>query len=59
MVKATCKHVAVVESRIEASNGMYPFDFSTKVSTDEIRSAMKSEESFREFIIKYGKVEVY
>jgi hypothetical protein len=58
-VKNNCKHVALIESRIEANEGKYPFDFSSKVTVDEIKSAMKTEEAFREFIIKYAKVEVY
>lgn len=38
---------------------MYPFDFSDKVSTEQVRAAMKTEQTFREFIIKYAKVEIY
>ena len=57
--KSNCKHVALVESRIEAGNGKYPFNFSTKVTTSEIASAMMSEQTFRDFVIKYGKVEIY
>lgn len=59
IVKSNCKHVALVESRISANDGKYPFDFSNKVTNVDIKKAMKTEESFREFIIKYGKVEVY
>jgi hypothetical protein len=58
-VKRSCKHIDLVASRIKESNGLYPFDFYEKVTTAEIREAMKSEEDFRAFIIKYGKVEVY
>ena len=57
--KSTCKHVALVESRIEAGNGKYPFNFSEKVTTNEIITAMQTEEMFREFVIKHGKVEIY
>jgi hypothetical protein len=57
--KDSCKHTALVERRIEENSGMYPFDFSDKVSTEQIRVAMKTEQTFREFIIKHAKVEIY
>jgi len=57
--KNTCKHTALVERRIEENNGLYPFDLSEKASTAQMVEAMKSEKHFREFVIKYAKVEVY
>jgi hypothetical protein len=57
--KSSCKHVALVESRIELGDGKYPFNFSDKVTKNEIITAMQSEELFREFVIKHGKVEIY
>jgi hypothetical protein len=57
--KSICKHVKVVDSRIERNNGIYPFDFIDKVSSSDIKNAMKTESSFRDFIIKHAKVEVY
>ena len=57
--KSECKHAALVEKKIQYADGVYPFDFSEKVTTNDIRLAMKSEDLFREFIIKYAKIEVY
>ncbi len=57
--KNTCKHVALIESRIAKNNGVYQFDFSKKITQEELREAMKTEKSFRDLIIKYAKVEVY
>jgi len=57
--KDNCKHVALIESRISKNNGVYQFDFSKKVTAEELREAMKTETSFRELVIKYGRVEVY
>lgn len=59
MSKEECKHTRLVKRRIENSDGMYPFDFSDKVTASEIRKAMETESNFREFIIKHAKVEVY
>lgn len=57
--KNSCKHTALIESRIARNNGVYQFDFSKKITSDELREAMKTEKSFRELVLKYGKVEVY
>jgi len=57
--KDSCKHTALVERRIEEGGGMYPFDFSDRVNTEQIRVAMRTEQTFRDFIIKHAKVEIY
>jgi hypothetical protein len=59
IAKAECKHADLVGKKIESAGGVYPFDFSEKVTTNDIRLAMESEELFRDFIIKYAKIEVY
>lgn len=59
VVKQVCKHVKLVSARIELNGGVYPFEFADTVTTSQILSAMKTEMGFREFIIKYGKVEVF
>ena len=57
--KTSCKHTALIESRIQKNNGVYQFDFSTKVTKEELAKAMLTEEAFRELVLRYGKVEVY
>ena len=57
--KSSCKHTALIESRIQKNNGVYQFDFSTKVSKEELATAMLTEQDFRNLVLKYGKVEVY
>jgi hypothetical protein len=57
--KNSCKHTALIESRIAKNNGVYQFDFSKKITAQELRDAMKTEKDFRELVIMYGKVEVY
>jgi len=57
--KTSCKHTALIESRIQKNNGVYQFDFSVKVTKEELATAMQTEHAFRELVLKYGKVEVY
>jgi len=57
--KSTCKHTELVDIKIEQSGGVYPFDFSEKVTADELKKAMESEDAFRELVIMHAKVEVY
>jgi hypothetical protein len=45
--------------RIDANDGLYPFDFSDEVTVEEIKDAMKSEKDFRKLIIQHAKIEVY
>jgi uncharacterized Zn finger protein len=56
--RAKCKHVAFVKARIETNNGTYPLEISSRATTDDAAKAQKSSKDFREFIIKFGKVEV-
>lgn len=56
--RARCKHVEFVKARIETNNGTYPLEISSRATTDDAAKAQKSSKDFREFIIKFGKVEV-
>jgi hypothetical protein len=56
--RAKCKHVEFVKARIETNNGTYPLEISSRATTDDAAKAQKSSNHFREFIIKFGKVEV-
>lgn len=56
--RAKCKHVSFVKARIETNNGTYPLEISSRATTDDAAKAQKSNKDFREFIIKFGKVEV-
>ena len=57
--RANCKHVKLVKERIDGNNGAYPMEISTKATQEEADEASESDETFREFVVKYGKVEVY
>jgi len=56
--RRSCKHTKFVEARVKSNNGTYPLEISTKVTTEAADRATDSADSFREFIIKFGKIEV-
>ena len=53
-----CKHTKYVRNEIENNDGNYAIKVPVDIDDDEAMEAMSSSETFREFIIKYGKVEV-
>lgn len=56
--RATCKHVKFVKARVETNNGTYPLEISSRATPDDAERAQRSSKDFRDFIIKFGKVEV-
>jgi hypothetical protein len=44
---------------MDTNNGTYPLEISQKASQEEAALAQGSDEEFREFIIKYGRIEVF
>jgi hypothetical protein len=57
--RSTCKHVRFVQSRIDTNGGTYPLEISSRASTEDAKKAQDSNKEFREFVIKYGRIEVY
>lgn len=53
-----CKHVKFVKARIETNGGTYPLEISTRATPEDAVKAQESNPAFREFVIKYGKIEV-
>lgn len=56
--RSSCKHTKFVAARVRQNNGTYPLEISTRVTPEDAEKAQASSESFREFIIKFGKIEV-
>jgi len=56
--RATCKHTKFVVARVKQNHGTYPLEISSRVTDADAEKATESAESFREFIIKFGKIEV-
>jgi hypothetical protein len=55
---AKCKHIKFVKDAMEENDGHYSIQIPVDVDENIAIAAMKSAESFRDFVIKYGKVEV-
>lgn len=55
---ARCKHTRFVRNAMENNDGDFNIDILGDVSHDDAVDAMSSAKSFRDFIIKYGTVEV-
>lgn len=57
--RRTCMHIDFVQARIDANGGRtYPIEISTRATKEDAEKAAESVESFRDFIIKFGRVEV-
>jgi len=57
--RRNCKHTKFVQARIDSNDGSYPLEISNRATEEEAQLAKTSNEKFREFIIKYGKIEVF
>jgi hypothetical protein len=55
---ARCKHTKFVRNQTESNDGNYAIQVPVDISDEEAFDAMSSADTFREFILKYGKVEV-
>lgn len=52
-----CKHSKFVKAAMDDNNGHYTIQVPVEIDDIEAMVAMESAEAFREFIIKYAKVE--
>jgi hypothetical protein len=57
--RKSCKHTKLVSARIEQNHGNYPLEILSKATPEEADLARKSNEDYRNFIIRYGKIEVF
>jgi hypothetical protein len=57
--RGNCKHTKFVQARIDSNNGNYPIEISSRATEEAAEKAKSSDENFREFIIKYGRIEVF
>ena len=57
--RSTCKHAKFVKARIDTNNGTYPLEISDRATKEDAETAKKSNKHFREFVIRFGKIEVY
>jgi hypothetical protein len=58
IARKRCKHTVLVNARIEDNNGSYPLEILSKATEADAAKAKLSNEEYRSFIIRYGKIEV-
>lgn len=58
MTSAKCKHSKHIKRQMAENDGHYNIQIPADVSDEEAIEAIGNPESFRKFILKYGKVEV-
>lgn len=58
-VRSHCRHIRHVQQKIADNGGTYPLELSTKATNEEAQKAMTSNDEFRKFILKYGRIEVF
>lgn len=56
--RGACKHTRFVIGKARENNGTYPLKISTRAPMSESKAINSSTELFREFVVKYGKIEV-
>lgn len=56
--RSACKHTKLVHSKMKTNGGTYPVQISSRASALETKKANENATEFRQFVIKYGKVEV-
>lgn len=58
-VRKSCKHTKFVQTRIDNNNGSYPLEISSRATKEDALKAKESNDEFRDFVIRFGKIEVY
>lgn len=55
---ARCKHARHVRKHMDENDGHYSIQIPLEIPDEEAAEAMSTAEGFRQFILKYGKIEV-
>lgn len=56
--RSTCMHTKFVIKKVKQNGGAYPMKISDRCTDADADKAMESPEAFREFVIKFGEIEV-
>lgn len=57
--RTTCKHTRFVKARLDSNNGSYPLEISKSATEEDAEKAKESPEAFRNFVIRFAKIEVF
>lgn len=56
--RSVCRHTKFVVARLESNNGHYPLMVHENSQADDLTSVMTTGKKFRDFVVKYGRIEV-
>lgn len=56
--RKACRHTKFVTARMNNNDGHYPLLIQETAASEDLTDVMSTPESFREFVVKYGRVEV-
>jgi len=56
--KRNCRHITFVKAKMLDNGGNYPMLVREQAEEEDIKLVMASAPRFREFVVKYGRVEV-
>jgi hypothetical protein len=56
--RSKCRHTTAVQSRMQDSNGQYPIMFQHNVTDEAISDCLDDPVAFRDYVVRFGKVEV-
>jgi hypothetical protein len=57
--RTTCKHTRFVNARIESNGGVYPLEISKRATEEDTDMAKRSPSAYRDFVLNFGKIEVF
>jgi len=57
--RESCKHTTFVKARMDENNGVYPLAISNKATAYDSEMAKSSNKTMRDFVIRFGKIEVF
>lgn len=57
--RSSCKHTQFVKARINSNGGTYPLEISKRATDEDAERAKSSPEAYRDFILSFGKIEVF
>jgi hypothetical protein len=56
--RSACKHTRFVMDKVKKNKGTYPLEISTRHTEEDVDKATESAEAHRDFVLKFGKIEV-
>lgn len=56
--KRECRHTTYIVSKARDNDGSYPLMLRESAESEDIDEVTATSESFRSFVLKYGKIEV-